>query len=70
MCFRSKRSHVERKDLKGPKELSGLSVPPYFSELSEILLKSPVRNYGELLEAEMSVSRDHTSDRFVESVVL
>lgn len=62
VCLRSKRSQVERKDLKLLKELSGLSVPPDFSALEMISLKSPVRNHGESLVAAMSQREFHTAN--------
>lgn len=61
MCFRSKRSHSERKDRKELNELSGLSIPPAFSNLSVLSLKFLVRKHGEFLVEEISDSEDQIS---------
>lgn len=61
MCLMSKRSLADRKDRKGPKELSDHSLPPDFSELSVISLKSSVRNQSSLLVSANAVSSSHTS---------
>ena len=45
-CRKSKRSHWDMKVWKSIKDPSVLTVPPSFSLLLMILLKSPVRNQG------------------------
>lgn len=60
-CLISKRSQEDKNVLKLENELSGLSIPPDFSTLEVISLKSPVRNHGESLGAAMLVSEFHTS---------
>lgn len=47
--LRSYKSHFDMNDLKSVKDPSGLSGPPFFSELSIISLKSPLNSHGSLL---------------------